>query len=253
MLVGWFTHVHGTVFVDSNGNGKRDPGEHPVPRFALTVRERDNSLMDQATNTATTDDNGIYDIRETYPLGQVARPRGVQHPVPDHRHHLQGRERGHGHDEARQRSSTSTSCRSSVSAAEIDWGVQPYDAGHERRHRRHRHLRHHPQRARPGRRRDRGLPARHPGRDGPPLRVARRAPPRTRPRWPTSAARARRSCRCRCPTRPRPDADRTRDDRQPRADRGALVKGAEVQEAYTSRGVGSRRAAAPPASTTASR
>ena len=27
MLVGWFTHVHGTVFVDSNGNGKRDPGE----------------------------------------------------------------------------------------------------------------------------------------------------------------------------------------------------------------------------------
>ena len=27
MIVGWFTHVHGTVFVDDNGNGKRDPGE----------------------------------------------------------------------------------------------------------------------------------------------------------------------------------------------------------------------------------
>ena len=90
MIVGWFTHVHGTVFVDDNGNGKRDPGERAVPQFALTVRERDNSLMDQATNTATTDGNGAYDIRETYPLGQVARAGGVQHPVQDHRHHLQG-------------------------------------------------------------------------------------------------------------------------------------------------------------------
>ena len=70
MIVGWFTHVHGKVFVDSNGNGKIDPGEKGVPLFALTVRERDNSLMDQATNTATTDDSGTYDIRETYPLGK---------------------------------------------------------------------------------------------------------------------------------------------------------------------------------------
>ena len=70
LLVGWFTHVHGTVFVDANANGKRDPGESAVPSFALTVRERDNTLMDQATNTATTDDSGAYDIRETYPMGK---------------------------------------------------------------------------------------------------------------------------------------------------------------------------------------
>ncbi|MDT7545382.1 MAG: large repetitive protein [Actinomycetota bacterium] len=69
-LVGWFTHVSGHVFIDSNGNGKRDPGEQPVPAFGLTVRERDNSLMDQATNTMTTDDTGLYDIRETYPMGK---------------------------------------------------------------------------------------------------------------------------------------------------------------------------------------
>ena len=43
MLVGWFTHMHGHVFVDSNENGKRDPGEQGVAQFPLTVRERDNS------------------------------------------------------------------------------------------------------------------------------------------------------------------------------------------------------------------
>jgi hypothetical protein len=70
MLVGWFTHVRGTVFVDDNGNGKRDPGEQPVPGFTLTVRERDNSLMDQYTNLTNTGDDGAYDIKEGYPLGK---------------------------------------------------------------------------------------------------------------------------------------------------------------------------------------
>ncbi len=70
MIVGWFTHIHGTVFIDSNGNGKQDPGETGVPQFGLTVRERDNSLMDQATNTSSTGSNGAYDIRETYPMGK---------------------------------------------------------------------------------------------------------------------------------------------------------------------------------------
>lgn len=70
MIVGWFTHLHGHVFVDSNENGKRDPGEKSVPQFPLSVRERDNSTMDQYTNTATTDSSGAYDIRETYPLGK---------------------------------------------------------------------------------------------------------------------------------------------------------------------------------------
>ena len=26
-LVGWWTDISGTIFIDSNGNGKRDPGE----------------------------------------------------------------------------------------------------------------------------------------------------------------------------------------------------------------------------------
>ncbi|GAA1974470.1 hypothetical protein GCM10009798_39640 [Nocardioides panacihumi] len=70
MLVGWFTHLHGHVFIDSNENGRRDPGEAGVPQFPLTIRERDNSLMDQYTNTASTDSSGSYDIRETYPLSK---------------------------------------------------------------------------------------------------------------------------------------------------------------------------------------
>ncbi len=70
MLVGWFSHFQGHVFVDDNGNGKRDPGEQGVPSFALTLRERDNTLMDQATNTVTTNDQGEFDIREGYPMAK---------------------------------------------------------------------------------------------------------------------------------------------------------------------------------------
>ena len=70
MLVGWFSHFQGHVFVDDNGNGKRDPGEQGVPSFALTLRERDNTPMDQATNTVTTNDSGFYDIREGYPMAK---------------------------------------------------------------------------------------------------------------------------------------------------------------------------------------
>ena len=34
-LVSWFTHIHGHVFVDSNANGKRDPGERGVPGMSV--------------------------------------------------------------------------------------------------------------------------------------------------------------------------------------------------------------------------
>lgn len=70
MLFGWFTHIKGTVFMDDNGNGKRDGGEAGVPSFPLTVRERDNSMMDQAMNSVVTGTGGDYDIPETYPLGK---------------------------------------------------------------------------------------------------------------------------------------------------------------------------------------
>ncbi|GHJ53560.1 hypothetical protein Nm8I071_28670 [Nonomuraea sp. TT08I-71] len=67
-LVGWFTEITGTVFVDTNGNGRQDPGESGVPRFPVVLKERDNSLMDQATNSVVTDSAGHYAIKEAYPL-----------------------------------------------------------------------------------------------------------------------------------------------------------------------------------------
>jgi hypothetical protein len=69
-LVGWFTEVTGSVFIDANANGKRDPGEAGVPRFPVALKERDNSVMDQGVNTVTTDNNGNYAIKEAYPLSK---------------------------------------------------------------------------------------------------------------------------------------------------------------------------------------
>ena len=121
-----------------------------VPQFPLTVRERDNSPMDQYTNTATTDDNGAYDIREAYPLGKWLVLEAF-----DTRYRTTGITYK-GENETR----STTKLGGLVDldflpiiglGGEVDWGVQPYDAGHQRRHRRHRQLRHDPQRARPGR------------------------------------------------------------------------------------------------------
>ncbi|MGB8649718.1 MAG: IPT/TIG domain-containing protein [Mycobacteriales bacterium] len=128
MIVGWFTHVHGTVFVDSNGNGRQDPGERAVPSFTLTVRERDNSLMDQATNTTITGDNGSYDLRETYPLGKwlVLEAFNTRYKTTGITYK--------GENETK----ATTKLGSLVDVnflpiiglgGEIDWGVQPYDPG----------------------------------------------------------------------------------------------------------------------------
>jgi hypothetical protein len=128
LLVGWFTHIHGSVFVDANGNGKRDTGETAVPGFALTVRERDNTLMDQATNTATTDDSGAYDIKETYPMGKwlVLEAFNTRYETT-----------GITYRAANEPTAT-TKLGSLVDlnflpiiglGTQIDWGVQPYAAG----------------------------------------------------------------------------------------------------------------------------
>ncbi|HEY3439085.1 MAG TPA: hypothetical protein VGK35_15465 [Actinotalea sp.] len=128
MLVGWFTHLHGHVFIDSNGNGKLDPNEHGVPQFGLTVRERDNSLIDQATGAATTDSTGAYDIREVYPLGKwlVLEAFNTRYQTTGITYR--------GENET----SSTTKLGSLVDldflpiiglGGQIDWGVKPYDLG----------------------------------------------------------------------------------------------------------------------------
>ncbi len=128
VIVGWFTHMHGKVFIDSNGNGKMDPGENGVPAFNLTVRERDNSLMDQATNTASTDDSGNYNIAETYPMGKFLVLEAFNTRYKTTGITYQG--------ENDPKPTTQLGSMVDVNflpiiglGGEIDWGVQPYDTG----------------------------------------------------------------------------------------------------------------------------
>jgi hypothetical protein len=67
-LVDWWTEVKGSVFIDTNENGQRDPGENGVPQFLVALKQRDNSLLDAGLNSATTDANGDYVLRQSYPI-----------------------------------------------------------------------------------------------------------------------------------------------------------------------------------------
>jgi uncharacterized repeat protein (TIGR01451 family) len=67
-LFGWWAKFSGTVFNDLNRNGKRDAGEPGVPNFGLTLRGRENNLMDRGSKAVSTDSNGRYSFDQAYPL-----------------------------------------------------------------------------------------------------------------------------------------------------------------------------------------
>ncbi len=67
-LAGWFTKFDGYVFNDTNRNGKRDAGEPGVPNFGLTLRKRENSLMDRGSTAVSTNQSGYYAMEQAYPL-----------------------------------------------------------------------------------------------------------------------------------------------------------------------------------------
>ncbi len=69
-MSGWWTEFSGTIFNDKNRNGKRDAGENGIPNFPLTMRKRDNTLMDRGQTAAVTDANGNYAFEGAYPLGE---------------------------------------------------------------------------------------------------------------------------------------------------------------------------------------
>jgi len=69
-LSGWWTFIDGYVFDDANRNGVRDPGEQGLSGYTLTMRRRDNSLMDRGTTATTTDANGYYKFEAGYPMTQ---------------------------------------------------------------------------------------------------------------------------------------------------------------------------------------
>ncbi|MCV2393294.1 IPT/TIG domain-containing protein [Actinotalea sp. M2MS4P-6] len=69
-LNGWWTTYTGHVFNDTNRNGVRDAGEPGVPNYTLTLRRRENSLMDRGMTTVSTDALGYYSFTSAYPLGE---------------------------------------------------------------------------------------------------------------------------------------------------------------------------------------
>ncbi len=67
-LAGWSTRFEGSVFIDTNENGKRDPGEKGLPQQAVALKMRGNSLMQHGTQIVATDANGYYVLRQAYPI-----------------------------------------------------------------------------------------------------------------------------------------------------------------------------------------
>jgi hypothetical protein len=69
-LNGWWTRYEGFVFNDKNRNGVRDAGEPGIPNYTLTLRRRENSLMDRGQTLVNTDSTGHYIFKSAYPLGE---------------------------------------------------------------------------------------------------------------------------------------------------------------------------------------
>ncbi len=69
-MLGWWTTIEGHVFNDTNENGKMDPGEPGIPNFFISMRTRENSVMDRGTAAVTTDANGYYWMESAYPMTQ---------------------------------------------------------------------------------------------------------------------------------------------------------------------------------------
>ena len=57
------------MFIDKNGNGKQDPGEAGVPDFLMQILNRTNNPEEGGQNVAYTNNDGFYQIKEGYPLG----------------------------------------------------------------------------------------------------------------------------------------------------------------------------------------
>ncbi len=69
-LTGWWTRIDGYVFNDLNSNGVRDPGEPGMANFPVTMKKRENSVMDRGAVAVTTDQTGYYVMENVYPMTQ---------------------------------------------------------------------------------------------------------------------------------------------------------------------------------------
>jgi hypothetical protein len=71
-LLGWFSHIYGHVFIDLNGNGRQDPGEPGLFHAFVQNLNRTNNTMVGGIANSYTDNNGLYDFREAYPIGLMS-------------------------------------------------------------------------------------------------------------------------------------------------------------------------------------
>ena len=127
-LAGWFTELTGHVFLDTNENGRRDPGEVGIPDFAVGVRGRSNYLYDQGNASSVTNDEGFYDLSQVYPLTQYVVVEAF-----DQRYTTTGITY-----QADNQPDPTTLITSQVDidllpviglSATLDWGVRPYHRG----------------------------------------------------------------------------------------------------------------------------
>ena len=68
-LLDWWTRISGKICIDTNGNGRCDPNEAGVPKFAVQNLDRTNNAQEGGKNTVVTNDQGHYEFAEAYPLG----------------------------------------------------------------------------------------------------------------------------------------------------------------------------------------
>ena len=68
-LLEWWTRITGKVCIDTNGNGRCDPGEAGIPHFTVQNLNRTNNSQEGGQNTFATDKDGRYEFTEAYPLG----------------------------------------------------------------------------------------------------------------------------------------------------------------------------------------
>ena len=68
-LLEWWTRITGKVCIDTNSNGRCDPGEHGVPAFTVQNLNRTNNGQEGGQNTSVTHEDGSYEFTEAYPLG----------------------------------------------------------------------------------------------------------------------------------------------------------------------------------------
>lgn len=67
-LAGWWSPFKGRVCIDNNNNGKCESGEPGLPNQPVVLKTRSNSVMERGSTVVTTDNNGYYELKETYPL-----------------------------------------------------------------------------------------------------------------------------------------------------------------------------------------